>query len=72
MFPNETCLDRPWEGVCDKYIEHSLIQNKAKHAIFTIRWMSNGNKIITGHANGEIHVWNGITLKYDSSVHEIH
>ena len=31
-----------------------------------------GNKLITGHTNGEIHIWNGATLKFDTvnSVHD--
>jgi len=34
--------------------------------------MQYGKKLITGHTNGEIHVWNGVTMKFDTvnSVHE--
>jgi WD40 repeat protein len=34
--------------------------------------MQYGRKLITGHTNGEIHIWNGITLKFDTvnSYHE--
>jgi len=71
MFPTETSIDRPWEGVCEKFIEHGQ-QLKTKHAIFTIKWMQYGKKIITGHTNGEIHIWNGVTLKFDSTVHQQH
>jgi WD40 repeat protein len=34
--------------------------------------MQFGKKLITGHTNGEIHIWNGVNLKFDTvnSVHE--
>ena len=55
---------------CPKFVEESC--STSKHPVFTIKWMQYGRKLITGHTNGEIHVWNGITLKFDTvnSVHE--
>ena len=63
MFPSHLLKQTPWEAACPKFVEFGCSQSK--HPVFTIRWMQLGKKVITGHSNGEIHIWNGLTLKFD-------
>ena len=70
MYPAYKSGEDAWEQACPRYIEESC--STSKHPVFTIKWMQYGKKLITGHTNGEIHIWNGVTLKFDTvnSVHE--
>ena len=70
MYPTYIANENPWELAWPRYIEESW--STSKHPVFTIKWMQYGKKLITGHTNGEIHIWNGVTLKFDTvnSVHE--
>lgn len=69
-YPAYLDTESPWELACPKFVEES--SSTSKHPVFTIKWMQYGRKLITGHTNGEIHVWNGVTLKFDTvnSLHE--
>lgn len=70
VYPANLAEGKDWECACPKYVTESV--HKGTNPLFTVKWMQNGKRVITGTSKGEVIIWKGLSFEFEkaNTVHE--